>query len=132
MNEKEDLIKVGRYNPEFNDILGIKMEVLDIYRSKGLPAHMLKRKHYKGLKYIDYIPDMIANPDYIGVNPNEKDKTIEIIKCYKDNIILGIKLDSDGEYLYISTVYELQESKIARRIHSGRIKAFSVDIDENK
>jgi len=41
------------------------MEPLEIFRSKGLPAHMVKRKHYKCLKYIDYIPDIIANPDYI-------------------------------------------------------------------
>ena len=45
-----------------------------------------------------------------------------IIKCYKDNILIGIKLDKDGDYLYVATMHEVQESKIVRRLHSGRIK----------
>ena len=45
-----------------------------------------------------------------------------IIKCYKDNILIGIKLDKYGDYLYVATMHEVQESKIVRRLHSGRIK----------
>ena len=127
MDEKGELVKVGTYNLEFNHILGTEMDDLEIYRSKGLVAHMVKRKHFKCLKYIDYIPEIIEKPDYIGVNPNESGKTIEIIKRYKDNVMIGIKLDIDGEYLYVSTVHDIQEGKISRRLHSGRIKEFSVD-----
>lgn len=73
------------------------MSINDIYRSKGLPIHMIKRRHEKCLKYIDYIPDIIENPDYIGINPNENaDKSIELIKKYKDNILIGIKIDKDN------------------------------------
>ena len=61
MNDKEELIKVGKYNLEFNDILGINIDELEIFRSKGLPSHMVKRKHFKCLKYIDYIPDIILD-----------------------------------------------------------------------
>lgn len=124
MEEKIELLKVGKYNPKFNDILNIEMKELDIYRSKGLPAHMLKRKHYKCLKYIDYIPDIIEKPDYIGINPNEQGMSIELVKRYRDNVMIGIKLDTDGEYLYVSTVHNIQESKIPRRLHSGRLKEF--------
>lgn len=35
-------------DPKFNEI----------YRSKGLPSHMVKRKHFSCLKYIDYILTM--------------------------------------------------------------------------
>lgn len=124
-------IKVGKYNTKFNDILGIEIDEMDIYRSKGLPAHMIKSRHEKCLKYIDYIPDIIKNPDYIGVSPNENEtKSIELIKRYKDNILIGIKLDSDNEYLYVSTMHNIQENKIERRLHSGRIKNFSIDKNE--
>lgn len=61
------------------------IENLGIYRSKGLPSHIVKRKHYRCLKYIDYIPDIILKPDYIGINPNEQGKSIELIKRYADN-----------------------------------------------
>jgi hypothetical protein len=132
MDEINDLLYVGKFNVEYNDILGINVEELEIYRSKGLPAHMLKRKHYKCLKYIDYIPDIISSPDYIGVNPNEQGTSIELIKRYSDNVMIGIKLDSDGNYLYVSTMHDVQESKIERRLHSGRIKKVSVDNEEKE
>lgn len=127
MNKKEELLKVGEYNSKFNDILGINIQKLEIYRSKGLPSHIVKRKHYKCLKYIDYIPDIISEPDYIGVNPNEQGTSIELIKRYANNVMIGIKLDTEGEYLYVSTMIDIQESKIERRLYSGRIKEISVD-----
>ena len=38
MEEAEDLIKVGKYNCKFNEILGIDIETLDIYIDlKGCP-----------------------------------------------------------------------------------------------
>lgn len=130
--EKEDLLKVGQYNSKFNEILGINIEILEIYRSKGLPSHIVKRKHYKCLKYIDYIPDIILEPDYIGINPNEQGISIELIKRYSDNVMIGIKLDTEGEYLYVSTMIDVQESKISRRLNSGRIKEFIVDNNEKE
>lgn len=122
------LLKVGKYNQQFNDILGINISNFDIYRSSGLPAHMLKRHHEKCLKYIDYIPDIIKEPDYIGINPNETEvQSIELIKRYNDNILIGIKLDKDNDYLYVSTMHDIPESKIQRRLFSGRLKEFIVD-----
>ena len=41
--------------------------------------------------------------------------------------MIGIKLDTDGEYLYISTMHDVQESKIQRRLFSGRLKKVTVD-----
>jgi len=127
MEEKNDLLKVGSFTDKYNRVLGTDMEHLDIFRSKGLPAHMVKRKHYKCLKYIDYIPDIISNPDYIGINPNEAGDSIELVKQYDDNVLIGIKLDTDGKYFYVSTMYDVQESKVSRRLHSGRLKKFQVD-----
>ncbi len=127
----ESLIRVGEYIEVFNELLGVDIKVKEIYRSKGLPTHMVKSKHYNALQYIDYIPEIISNPDYIGINPNEKEgESIELIKRYKDNILVGIKLDKDENYLYVSTMHDVQESKIQRRLHSGRIKKFEVDGDK--
>ena len=38
MDEKNDLIKVGKYDLRYNELLSIDIEELDIFRSKGLPA----------------------------------------------------------------------------------------------
>lgn len=132
MNEKDELLKVGKYNSNFNEILGISLEELEIYQSKGLKAHMIKRKHFTCLKYIDRIPDIISNPDYIGVNPNEGGDSVEFIKKYDDNVLLGIKLDASENYYYVSTMFDIQEAKITRRLHSGRIKEIYVDKPDKK
>lgn len=127
--DKDNLIEVGMFKKEFNDILNLNIPISIIYQSKGLPTHMVNRKHYKCLKYINFISDIINNPDYIGINPNENGDTIELIKRFKDNVMIGIKLDIDENYLYVSTMHDVQESKIERRLHSGRLKIFNKNID---
>lgn len=131
-NKKEDLIKVGKYDLRYNELLNLEIEELDIFRSKGLPAHMVKRKHFGCLKYIDYLPEIIENPDYVGVNPNESDTSIEFIKKYSKNVLVGVKLEKDGQYLYVSSMYDVQDSKISRRLFSGRIKEAIIDNTKNK
>lgn len=126
-----EMIKIGSYNQDFNKIIGTNMQSMDIYRSKGLPAHLIKRHHYVALKYIDYLPDIISNPDYIGVDPQEPD-SIEFVKSYKDNIWVGIKIDKNEDCYYVSTMYDVTESKISRRLHSGRIKTVSMNSTDNK
>lgn len=127
MSKNEERLKVGRYNSAFNEILGVSLEELDIYQSQGLKTHMIKRKHFTCLRYINDIPEIIMNPDYIGINPNEPGDSVEFIKQYDDNVLLGIKLDTSKNYFYVSTMFDIQESKIARRLHSGRIKKIHVD-----
>lgn len=129
--DNTELIQVGIYNEDFNLKLGLDLDSLAIYRSKGLPAHMVKRKHFNCLKYIEFILEIIANPDYIGINPNESGASIELIKKFENNVMIGIKLDSSGDYYYVSTMHDIQESKLRRRIHSGRIKEFDIDNSPN-
>ena len=115
------LIWVGKYNKRFNGLLNINIAQEDIYRSKGLITHLVKRNHSNCLKYIDYIEDIILHPDYVGVNPNEKTPSIELVKRYDYNVLLGIKVDLSTNSLYVSTMFDIQESKIQRRLHSGRL-----------
>lgn len=42
----DKLLKMGDYNTKVNEILGIEIKPTEIYRSTGLPAHMIKRKHF--------------------------------------------------------------------------------------
>lgn len=88
-----------------------------IYRSKGLLAHLLKRKHFIAVKYFDFISDIIREPDYVGIGKNE----IELVKCYKDNIFLCIKFDISKRKYYISTIFDIKQSKIESYCKSGRL-----------
>lgn len=122
----DKLIEVGEFYQELNDIVGLNLPLQKIYRSKGFPTHLLKQKHFNCLKHIDYISDIIKNPDYVGINPNEKGDTIELIKVLDKNVLVGIKLDINENYFYVSTMHDVQESKLQRRLHSGRIKIFTL------
>lgn len=126
MSDTDELVIVGKYNTKFNNILGINLPELEIYRSNGLKTHMIKRKHFKALKYINNISEIINSPDYVGINPNEEGKSLELIKVYKDNVMIGIKYDERKNYLYVSTMMDIHQSKIDRRLHSGRLKSFII------
>ncbi len=101
--------------------IGISGEEIKVYRSKGLLAHLLKRKHFKAAKYLDFLPEVIETPDYAGVNEGQ----IELIKCFKDNIFLSIKLDSSKNLYYVATLYDVTEAKIKSYCSSGRLKKIS-------
>ena len=126
----EKTVKVGKYNEIYNEILGINLKEKIIYQSKGLKTHMLKRKHFKAVKYVDDIPDIIDNPDYIGLSGSEDEYSIEYVKCFKDNMLLVIKMDVNKDVLYVASMFEINQAKLERFLHSGRLK--SVDVTRNK
>ena len=121
----DEVIYVGKYNTKYNNILGLNYKEYEIVRSKGLPSHMIKRKHFCALKHIDDIKDIVNNPDYIGYDSKEENKSILFIKKFETNILLTCKVDIDNDRLYVATVYEKEDKKIQRWLHSGRIIALT-------
>ena len=114
---------VGKYKSEYNSILNKSIKVQEIYQSKGLIKHIEKR-HPDCIQYASLIPEILLNPDYIGVNPNEKGESIELVKKFDKNILIGIKLDKDDNHLYVSTLFEIHQSKVDKRIASERLKKY--------
>ena len=98
--------------------LGISKNQIKIYRSKGLLAHLLKRKHYKAAKYLDFIPEIINDPDYAGFYEGQ----IELVKIFKDKIFLSIKLDVSKDLYYVATLFDVSMAKIEAYCKSGRLK----------
>ena len=113
----EKLIYIGQLNKDVISILGVPASDVKIYRSKGLLTHLMKRKHYKAAKYVDYISDIIEKPDYAGMT----DGQIELIKIFKDNIFLSIKLDVAKQIYYVATIFDVSQSKIEAYCKSGRL-----------
>ncbi len=117
----EKKFKVGCFDVSLNNVLGTSFAAKSIYQSKGLKTHMLKRKHYTAAQYIDFIPQIIADPDYIGKSGDKENVSIEYVKCYDDNIRLVVKADSKSGDLYVATMFELPQKKLDRFVHSGRL-----------
>lgn len=118
MQNEDKLIKVARYNTQLNQVINTSFEAFDIYRSKGLLTHLINRRHFIAAKYIDYLPSIIRAPDYAG-NYNGN---IELVKCFKDNIYISIKLDTKRNHYYVATMFDVKRSKINSYIKSGRLK----------
>ena len=81
-------------------------------------AHLLKRKHYKEAKYLDFIPEIINAPDYAGFYEEQ----IELVKIFKDNLFLSIKLDKTKDIYYVATLFDVSMAKIEAYCKSGRLK----------
>ncbi len=114
----EKLIKVTTFNTDLNSILGTDFPAFSIYRSKGLLSHLINRKHFTAAKYIDFLPEIISSPDYAGYG----DGNIELVKIYKDNIFISIKLDSKRNQHYVATMFDTKPGKIDAYVKTGRLK----------
>lgn len=110
-----------QYNLAFDAYMPHPLDKDFIYQSEGLLIHIQKR-HPEALKYIDRISEIIAAPDYIGINPNENNPSFELVKIFDDNIQIGIKLDTEKDYLFVATLHPITSSKIQHRLKSGRLK----------
>lgn len=98
----------------------------NVYMPPGVLKHLKKRGHWKDfIIYHNFIPEMIANPDYAGQNPKEPN-TIELYKVINDYIILPIKLNTETG-LFLSSFYVLNkgQEKIKKRLRTRRIFPYS-------
>jgi len=116
------VIIVGEYNEKFNSLLELSLPIADIHVYPGLEKH-IKKKHADYLPYVEKIPEIISKPDYIGKHPTIEN-SIELIKVFEENILISINLDIDKGYLYVSSLYDVKQGKIERRLNSGRLVRF--------
>ena len=118
--EKDKLFSVGIYTESYNAATGQSLPCGTIYQSHGLIKHT-QRHHPEFVHRVSDIPTVIQCPDYIGVHPKEPN-SIELIKRLNGNLMVCVKLDKKENYLYVATVFEITESKLQKRLGSGRIK----------
>ena len=114
----DKLIRIAAFNTELNNLLGTDFESFDIFRSKGLLAHLINRKHFTAAKYFDYLREIIESPDYAGYY----DGNIELVKVFKDNIFISIKLDRKKHQYYVATMFDVKRGKVESYVKSGRLK----------
>ena len=112
-------VLLGIYPELYNQLLNIHLPTTEIWQYPGFEKHVAK-KHQNCLCYIDKVKEIIEKPDYISVNsriPN----SIEFIKRFSDLILLSVNLDCKNGYLYVSSLYDIEEAKLERKRHSGKL-----------
>lgn len=111
---------IGTLSQEIINTLNMELPPTDILMPPGFIKHIKKRHNNTFVKYFKKIPEILKYPDYVGTNPSEPN-SIELVKIFYNVVLIAIKLDAKGD-LYLSSMYELNPSKIPRRISSGRLK----------
>lgn len=65
---------------------------------------------------------ILEEPDYVGIYKNEGGQTaVEFIKRVYTNLLLGVELDEENQYIYVTTMYPITDKKIENRIYSGKL-----------
>ena len=118
---------VGEYKKEYNDLLGIDYKLLPIVCSKGLKGHLIKRKHFDTIKYIDNLDDILESPDYVALSTTTEN-SILLIKKLEKNVTVAVKLNSTEENYYVATMYGINDYKLERKIAKGSV----VPLDKDK
>ena len=91
-------------------------------QSCGLEIHI--KKHHPGLvAKMGLIPQIIAQPDYVGVNPREPN-SIELVRDFGQNLKVCVKLDRKEGYLFVASFYDMTQAKLTRHIQGGRLKRY--------
>lgn len=119
MNNK--IFPIASYNKSLNKYLPFSLDYDLIYQSHGLEKHILKR-HPECIEYLNCLPFILNHPDYIGVNPNESGTSFELVKVFDKNIQIGIKLDTQDDYLYVATLHSITSAKLEHGLKNGRLK----------
>lgn len=79
-------------------------------RIEYIEKHRLNFKNiYDFDTYIDMIPDIIENPDYIGIK--DKDNSIQFIKKCNDNILIAVRLSTNGKFAF-RTMYPITDGQL--------------------
>ena len=112
------LIKISNFNTKLNSSIGTSFKAFAVYRSKGLLTHLIKRKHFSAAKYIDSLSEIITEPDYAGYTEG----TLELVKSFKDNIFISIKLDKKNTKYYVATMFSISMGKLQSYLTSGRLR----------
>lgn len=126
-------IKIGELKPEVIDLLklDLKPQNINIW-SPRLQEHCEKHKseYSSPTAYnnaISSIPDIINNPDYIGLH--QGNGNLQYIKKLDDISLVGIKIIKGESNLLFRTIFPITEDKLKYYLSINRIIPYKKERD---
>ncbi|WP_257847211.1 PBECR3 domain-containing polyvalent protein [Veillonella faecalis] len=113
--------KIGKFSKKIIDLLNLDIpENTEIYIGNQNREHMEKKHSHDYYYYHHLLPNIIENPDYVGIEP--KNNSIEYIKevSIDPNVIIkiAIRVSSNGKY-FVRTMYNISDHKIQSALNKG-------------
>ena len=120
-------IKIGELNSKVIEILGLdlKPQNINIWPTR-LQEHCEKHKNEYSSpnaynQAIRLIPEILKNPDYIGLHKNGN---IQYVKKLDDISLIGIQILKGSGHLLFRTIFPISEVKLKNSIKSGKLIPF--------
>lgn len=115
---------IGRFSQSVLDVLNLDniKAGTPIYIGETNIEHMKNRHPYEYDKYFPDICEIIADPDYVGVNP--KDDSICFVREYKiasEYVRVAVRVTSGGTY-FAKSLHSLSTCNAERYIERGTLK----------
>ncbi len=114
---------VGNLSQRVISLLGLSLQDQQpIYLGSSNISHMMSRHPADYAKYGQFIPQILASPDYVGQNP--ADGSIEYVKDFQINgeyVKVAVRL-SGGGALYARSLYVLNPKRVQNFIRKGTLK----------
>ena len=107
------------------DLLGLSMTAgQSILLGESNIAHMVSRHPADFSLYWEYIPLILAAPDYVALNA--KDGSIEYVKEVQVNSVyvkVAVRVSARGQ-LFARSVYRLNTNRVLNFIEKGTLKRY--------
>jgi hypothetical protein len=111
--------KIGEFTIEIVNLLKLDIPVgTPIYIGETNKEH-IKNHHFGNyIKYARHIPNIIAAPDYVGINPS--DGSIQFIKSFGKYVKVAVRVADSGEF-YVRSLYSMTDKAVFGYIENGKI-----------
>lgn len=125
-------IKIGVLTKEVITLLGLNRNECDIIlwedRFQYIEKHKVDFKTEDDYyRHIAQIPDIIENPDYVGIHPGKN--SLEFIKQIDELMIVAVRIKQIGSLAFRSA-YPLTEKQLLNYLNSGTVLKVERNIDK--
>ena len=122
-----DIQKVGELSEKIILALNLNCEVgQPIMLSDSNILHMLDRHPAEYSRFGAFIPLIVKEPDYVGINP--KDNSLEFVKEFQieDEFVKVAIRASNSDTLFVRSLYCLNSNRVRNFVSKGTLKKFDI------
>lgn len=109
--DKKKLEFIAEKRPAFAEQIKSNDIIMWDDRMEHIAKHRMNFSNiYDFDDYVKRIPEIVNEPDYIGVR--DKDNSLQFIKQYNDNILVAVRVNTKGN-LSLRTLYPVSDGQIS-------------------
>jgi len=109
---------VGSLSQEMISRLGLHYSPGPVHIGPSNLEHIRRKHPIEYVKYLQDIPDIIENPDYIGVHPRQGG--IEFVKVFDENVMVSVRPSVKGT-LFVRSVCIVSRERIQSYLQKGTL-----------